>query len=56
MTDISKKKENVRTHLKDLSVGTMELVKKFPGYKKALDKLKEDYKKQNESIQTKNTV
>ena len=21
------------THLKDLSVGTMELVKKFPGYK-----------------------
>tara|TARA_R100000278_G_scaffold105728_1_gene82245 strand:- start:28 stop:243 length:216 start_codon:yes stop_codon:yes gene_type:complete len=44
------------THLKDLSVGTMELVKKFPGYKKALDKLKEDYKKQNESIQTKNTV
>ena len=44
------------THLKDLSVGTMELVKKFPGYKKALDKLKKDYKKQNESIQTKNTV
>jgi predicted ATP-grasp superfamily ATP-dependent carboligase len=43
-------------HLKDLSVGTMELVKKFPGYKKALDKLKEDYKKQNESIQTKDTV
>ena len=44
------------THLKDLSIGTMELVKKLPGYKKALDKLKEDYKKQNESIQTKDTV
>ena len=33
------------THLKDLSVGTMELVKKLPGYDKALDKLKEQYKK-----------
>ena len=34
----------------------MELVKKLPGYKKALDKLKEDFKKKDESIQTKDTV
>jgi|TARA_R100000482_G_scaffold74117_1_gene28504 uncharacterized protein (UPF0305 family) len=33
------------THLKDLSIGTMELVKQFPGYDKALDKLKKQYKK-----------
>lgn len=41
------------THLKDLSVGTMELVKNLPGYDKALDKLKEQYKKKkkDESIQ-----
>ena len=41
------------THLKDLSVGTMELVKKLPGYDKALDELKEQYKKKkpDESIQ-----
>ena len=44
------------THLKDLSVGTMELIKCMPDYDEALDKLKEDYKEQNESIQTKNTV
>ena len=41
------------THLKDLSVGTMELVKKLPGYDKALGELKEQYKKKktDESIQ-----
>ena len=41
------------THLKDLSVGTMELVKHMPSYNKALDKLKEQYKKKktDESIQ-----
>ena len=44
------------THLKDLSVGTMELIKCMPDYDEALDKLKEDYKEQNESIQTKDTV
>ena len=44
------------THLKDLSVGTMELIKCMPDYDEALDKLKKDYKEQNESIQTKNTV
>ena len=43
------------TNLKDLSIGTMELVKNLPGYTKALKKLKEDLttkkeesKKQNE--------
>ncbi len=30
------------TNLKDLSIGTMELVKNLPGYAKALKKLKED--------------
>ena len=44
------------THLKDLSVGTMELIKCMPDCDEALDKLKEDYKEQNESIQTKDTV
>ncbi len=48
---------NEVTNLKDLSIGTMELVKKLPDYDKALEKLKEQYKKnKDESIQGKNTV
>lgn len=48
---------NEMTNLKDLSIGTMELVKKLPNYDKALEKLKEQYKKKkDESIQTKDTV
>ena len=48
---------NEITNLKDLSIGTMELVKKLPDYDKALEELKKQYKKKkDESIQTKNTV
>ena len=48
---------NEVTNLKDLSIGTMELVKKLPDYDKALEKLKEQYKKnKDESIQGKDTV
>ena len=48
---------NEITNLKDLSIGTMELVKKLPDYDKALEKLKEQYKKnKDESIQGENTV
>jgi predicted ATP-grasp superfamily ATP-dependent carboligase len=36
---------NEVNNLKDLSIGTMELVKKLPDYDKALDDLKEQYKK-----------
>ena len=43
---------NEVTNLKDLSIGTMELVKKLPDYEKALEELKEQYKKnKDESIQ-----
>ena len=44
---------NEVNNLKDLSIGTMELVKKLPDYDKALEDLKEQYKKdkdKNESI------
>ena len=44
---------NEVNNLKDLSIGTMELVKKLPDYDKALENLKEQYKKdkdKNESI------
>ena len=48
---------NEITNLKDLSIGTMELVKKLPDYDKALEELKKQYKKKkDESIQTKDTV
>lgn len=48
---------NEMTNLKDLSIGTMELVKKLPDYDKALKELKKQYKKKkDESIQTKDTV
>ena len=36
------------TNLKDLSIGTMELIKKFPDYQIALDKLKESLTKKEE--------
>ena len=48
---------NEVTNLKDLSIGTMELVKKLPDYEKALEELKEQYKKtKDESIQGKDNV
>lgn len=48
---------NEVTNLKDLSIGTMELVKKLPDYEKALEELKEQYKKnKDESIQGKDTI
>ena len=31
------------TNLKDLSIGTMELIKEFPDYESALDKFKTKY-------------
>ena len=49
---------NELANLKDLSVGTLELVKRLPDYEKALDVLKDNYKKKekNESIQGEDTV
>jgi predicted ATP-grasp superfamily ATP-dependent carboligase len=48
---------NEVANLKDLSIGTMELVKKLPDYEKALEELKEQYKKnKDESIQGEDTV
>jgi len=37
------------TNLRDLSIGTMQLVKKFPNYEKAIEKLKEELTKKEES-------
>jgi fatty acid-binding protein DegV len=36
---------NEMRNLTDLSIGTLEAVKKMPGYEKAIEKLKEDLKK-----------
>ena len=47
------------THIKDLSVGTMSLIKKFKEYKGALEELKTEHAKkqiENEPIQGKNTI
>ena len=47
------------SYIKDLSVGTMRLLKKIPGYRKALEELKNEYAKkqiENEPIQGKDTV
>ena len=38
------------TNLKDLSIGTMELIKCLPGYDKALKKLKKDLTEKNKSL------
>lgn len=35
-------------HLRDLSIGTMELVKKFPDYDNAIEDLKKDLEKKTE--------
>mgnify|MGYP001294934573 FL=1 len=34
------------TNLRDLSVGTLETLKKMPGYEKAINKLKEEIKEE----------
>ena len=48
---------NEIANLKDLSVGTLELVKRLPDYDKALEILKDNYKKdKDESIQGEDTV
>ena len=49
---------NEVANLKDLSVGTLELVKRLPDYEKALKILKDNYKKkkEDESIQKEDTV
>jgi len=47
------------THIKDLSVGTMSLIKKFKEYKGALEELKTEHAKkqiENEPIQGKDTI
>jgi len=36
-------------NLRDLSIGTMSLMKKFDGYEKAIEALAEDIKKEKES-------
>ncbi len=42
------------TNFKDLSIGTMELIKNMPGYEKALKKLKKDLTEKKEKSETKN--
>ena len=47
------------THIKDSSVGTMSLLKKFKEYKGALEELKTEHAKkqiENEPIQGKDTI
>jgi len=36
------------TNLRDLSVGTLETLKKMPGYEKAIEELKEELTKEKE--------
>lgn len=44
-------------HLRDLSIGTMELVKKFPDYETAIEELKQEaIKKQEERNKEKENV
>lgn len=44
-------------HLRDLSIGTMELVKKFPDYEAAIEELKQEaIKKQEERNKEKENV
>ena len=46
-------------NIKDLAVGTMELIKKLPDYDKALEELKESIKEDKDEekpIQTKDTI
>ena len=41
-------------NLKDLSIGTMSLLKKFPDYEKAIEELKKDLEKNKEKNKEKN--
>ncbi len=47
---------NEITQVKDLSIGTLETIKKMPGYEKALEKLKEEVTKKPSETTTTETV
>jgi hypothetical protein len=44
------------TNLKDLSIGTLETLKRIPGYEKALDQLKEDTQTDSSKEKTKELI
>ena len=45
MTNVLQQLINEQTHLRNLSVGTLETLKLIPGYDKAIEKLKESLTK-----------
>jgi len=47
---------NEVNQLRDLSIGTLETIKKMPSYKKALDKLKADVVKKSKETKNFETV
>lgn len=47
---------NEITQVKDLSIGTLETIKKMPGYEKALEKLKKEVTKKPSETTTTETV
>lgn len=44
------------TNLKDLSIGTLETLKRVPGYEKALERLKEDTQTDSSKEKNKNLI
>jgi hypothetical protein len=48
LTNVIQHMFNENTQLKDLAVGTLEIIKLMPGYDEALDKLKESVNKKEE--------
>ena len=48
MTNVLQQLINENTHLRDLSVGTLETLKLMPGYEKAIEDLKNKLTKQKE--------
>ena len=56
MTRVLQKLINEVGQLRDLSIGTLETVKKMPAYKKALDSLKKDIIKKSKNDKKFETV
>ena len=50
LTNIAQQLINEITHLRELSVGTLEAIKLMPGYEDAINKLKKQVEEKNNEI------
>lgn len=53
LTNVVQQMINEMTHLRELSIGTLETIKLMPNYKKAIESLKKRWKKRKRKTKSK---